>query len=320
MECAMINVLWVDDQAYDEKGEPKPLYYTVTERGYDAGIFVQAYQNYDEALDALTSEPHRWSAIILDICDERAEHGETEDGFSEIYSEIEKFQVRNNQPEPYIFVYSGDNRFSTKEQQSIIRKRDYAKRVYVKGSIPELKEMFADIKTIVEVSPYYKIQQKYHDIFSAVESLEWEKENKEILWKIIVSVENGKSDPSLLNDMRKLLEGEILGLFEDLNIFPFPSRDFTLNNESTYISMNKKIPVFIQRAFHSLSAITNDGSHGKKATTTSADIMSGKAPYLLRSCMFELFNVIIWQNNLFSEKTDDEIRQLLENPRWEKGS
>ena len=157
----MINVLWVDDEAYDEKGEPKPLYYTVTERGYDVGIFVQAYQNYDEALNALTSEPHRWSAIILDICDERAGHGETEDGFSEIYSEIEKFQVQNNQLEPYIFVYSGNDRFSTKEQQSIIRKQPYAKRVYLKGreDSSELKQMFADIKTIVEVSPYYKIQQ-----------------------------------------------------------------------------------------------------------------------------------------------------------------
>ena len=316
----MINVLWVDDNAFDENGNPTSLFNAVTDRGDDAGIFVQAYQNYDEALDALKSEPHKWNAIILDICDERAEHGETEDGFSEIYSEIEKFQVRNNQLEPYIFVYSGSDRFSTKEQQSIIRKRDYAKRVYVKGSVPELKEMFADIKTIVEVSPYYKIQQKYHDIFSAVESLEWEKENKEILWKIIVSVENGKSDPSLLNDMRKLLEGEILRPFENLNIFPFEPDDFTLNNESAYISMNKKIPVFIQRAFHSLSAITNDGSHGKKTTTTSADILSGKAPYLLRNCMFELFNVIIWQNNLFSGKTDDEIRQLLENPRWGKTS
>ena len=318
----MINVLWVDDEAYDEKGEPKPLYYTVTERGYDVGIFVQAYQNYDEALNALKSEPHRWSAIILDICDERAEHGETEDGFSEIYSEIEKFQVQNNQLEPYIFVYSGNDRFSTKEQQSIIRKQPYAKRVYLKGSkdSSELKEMFADIKKIVEVSPYYKLQQKYRDIFSSVKSLEWEKENIEILWKIIVSVENGKSDPSLLNDMRKLLEGEILRPFEKLNIFPFAPDDFTLNNESAYISKNKKITVFIQRAFHSLSAITNDGSHGRKATTTSADIQSGKAPYLLRSCMFELFNVIIWQNNLFSEKTEDEIRQLLENPRREKGS
>lgn len=316
----MINVLWVDDKAYDEKGEPTSTYYSVIDRGYDVGVFVQAYQNYYEALNALKSEPHKWNAIILDICDERAGHGETEDGFSEIYSEIEKFQVQNNQPEPYIFVYSGNDRFSTKEQQSIIRKRDYAKRVYVKGSVPELKEMFADIKKIVEVSPYYKLQQKYRDIFSSVQLLEWEKENKEILWKIIVSVENGKSDPSLLNDMRKLLEGEILRPIEKLNIFPFAPDDFTLNNESAYISKNKKIPVFIQRAFHSLSAITNDGSHGRRTTTTSADIQSGKAPYLLRSCMFELFNVIIWQNNLFSEKTEDEIRQLLENPRWEKGS
>lgn len=316
----MINVLWVDDNAFDENGNPTSLFNAVTDRGDDAGIFVQAYQNYDEALDALKSEPHRWSAIILDICDERAEHGETEDGFSEIYSEIEKFQVQNNQLEPYIFVYSGSDRFSTKEQQSIIRKRDYAKRVYVKGSVPELKEMFADIKTIVEVSPYYKIQQKYRDIFSAVKSLEWEKENSEILWKIIVSAENGKSDPSLLNDMRKLLEGEIFGSFENLDIFPFEQDDFTLNNESTYISKNKKIPVFIQRAFHSLSAITNDGSHGRRTTTTSADILSGKAPYLLRSCMFELFNVIIWQNNLFSEKTNDEIRRLLDNPGWKKSS
>lgn len=314
----MINVLWVDDEAYDEKGEPMPLYYAVTERGYDVGIFVQAYQNYDEALNALTSEPHRWSAIILDICDERAGHGETEDGFSEIYSEIEKFQVQNNQLKPYIFVYSGSDRFSTKEQQSIIRKQPYAKRVYLKGSedSSELKEMFADIKKIVEKSTNYEIQQKYRDIFYAVESLEWEKENSEILWKIIVSVENDKSDPSLLNDMRKLLEGEVFESMLDLDVLS--SDCDTINKMSLEISKISNVPVYVQRALHSLTAITNDGSHGWKKTKTSADIQSGKAPYLLRSCMFELFNVIIWQNNLFSEKTDDEIRRLLENPRWEK--
>lgn len=231
----------------------------------------------------------------MDICDERAEHGETEDGFSEIYSEIEKFQVRNNQPEPYIFVYSGSDRFSTKEQQSIIRKRDYAKRVYVKGSVPELKEMFADIKKIVEVSPYYKLQQKYHDIFSAVKSLEWEKENVEVLWRIIVSVENGKSGPSLLNDMRKLLEGEVFESMLDLDVLS--SDCDTITKMSLEISKISNVPVYVQRALHSLTVITNDGSHGKKTTTTSSDILSGKAPYLLRSCMFELFNVIIWQNN-----------------------
>lgn len=62
----MINVLWVDDNAFDENGHPTSLFNTVTDRGEDAGISVQAYQNYDEALVALQSEPHRWSAIILD--------------------------------------------------------------------------------------------------------------------------------------------------------------------------------------------------------------------------------------------------------------
>ena len=308
----MINVLWVDDKVYDEEGNLTSLYDTVVDRGADVGIEVHAYQNYDEALIALKSEPRKWNAIILDICDERSERGETEDGFSKIYREIEKFQERYKQTEPYVFVYSGSDRFSTKEQQSIIPKQDYAQRVYRKGDVSQLKKMFVDIKNIVDQSQNYKLQQKYHDIFSSVESLEWEKENLAVLWKIILSVENNESAPSLLNDMRKLLEGEVLSLFMGLGIFPEKCDKF--GEMTKYISTNKKIPIFIQRAFHSLSAITNDASHGWTNTKTSSDILSGKAPYLLRSCMFELFNIIIWQKDLFSSNnTDDEIKDLLYN-------
>ena len=55
------------------------------------------------------------------------------------------------------------------------------------------------------------------------------------------------------------------------------------------------IPVYIQRSIHSLVAITNPGSH---RTVTDDDVAKGRAPYLLRSLIFEMLNVLYWCSNI----------------------
>lgn len=300
----MINVLWVDDRCKDNGAK---LYNEMSDLAADYDIKITAYQNYGEALDELASAPKKWNAIILDICDDRATKGGLADGFNNAIEQILKFQTKNNQEEPYIFVFSGSDLFATEEQQMAIRKRDYAKRVYRKGSIEDTEQMFNDIKKICEVSNLYQLQQEYQDVLIAVKELEWHRENIEVLWKIIL---HKNSDASLLNDMRKLLEGEIMRKFNELDIFPEDCR--MVAAQSRYIEKRTNAPVYIKRAFHSLSEITNDGSHALQNKGTTWYVQNRKAPYLLKSCMFELFNIIIWQSDLFRLNSDEKIKEILE--------
>ena len=57
------------------------------------------------------------------------------------------------------------------------------------------------------------------------------------------------------------------------------------------LSRTGVIPIYIQRSIHSLVAITNPGSH---RTVTDDDVAKGRAPYLLRSLIFEMLNVLHW--------------------------
>lgn len=304
----MINVLWVDDDIFDVHGNYNQKSLAVMDLAADEGIEIKPYQNYSDALDDLCSNPQKWNAIILDICNDRVARGNSVDGYTDALNKIKDFQKTNNQKEPYIFTFSGSDMFATEEQQAAIEKRDYAKRVYAKPD--ECALMFKDIKKIVSVSPLYKLCQQYKDIMSAIEeSLEWSSENKNRLWKIIVDIETGHTNAYLLNEMRKLLESEIMQMFHLIGIQEFPEE--SLNQQSNFIGSRKNIPVYIQRSFHSLSQITNNGSHNLPNSKISSDVQTGKAPYLLKSCMYELFNIIIWQSELLQAHSDDEIRKFL---------
>ena len=58
--------------------------------------------------------------------------------------------------------------------------------------------------------------------------------------------------------------------------------------------MEEIIPIYIQRSIHSLVAITNPGSH---RTVTDSDVAIGNAPYLIRSLIYEMLNVLCWCKN-----------------------
>ncbi len=308
----MIQVIWIDDNSLDAFGIPTTMATMVMDEAYDYDIEIYPFATYKEGIEALQKEPSRWNAIILDVRDERATKDDEVEGFHWAQQEIHKFRTEQRREEPYLFVFSGVDQFVS-NGGSLIGKRDYArKRVYAKPS--EVQWMFEDIKKIVDVSEFYQIRQNYKDAFDAISNLNWSAEERERFFTLLLcSLEKNKNRQKdrLLNDIRKLLEGPVLKVLADLGVFPDSIKK--LNERCRFLGKKEfmeHIPVYVQRAFHSLTDISNNASHAtdhsdeKKHLCVTSDIADGKAPYLLRSCLFELLTIIVWEDS-FKEKYAD---------------
>ena len=68
------------------------------------------------------------------------------------------------------------------------------------------------------------------------------------------------------------------------------------------------IPVYIHRAIHTCVDITNSGSHRAKP---DEHVKDGKAPYLIRSLIYNMLDILYWCKNLPSEEErENTIRAL----------
>lgn len=305
----MVKILWVDDESRDVNGD-------LTSKGEsfisDAGwedIEVNAFNHYYDALHELELHPTLYTAIVLDVEDDRASDGDKKDGFMEAMRSIDSFHGKHSQKEPYLFVFTGHDKYTSGDSKVMI-KPDYAsKNVYLKGSDREI--LFEDIKEVAKKSRLYQVRSKYNDVLKAAQH-QFDQENLDNLEKVIfrIEYEGNTTDDSILNIMRKILNY----CFNHVP-FDYPQLDGKGNRIATFAEKSKfigdkrnseVIAPYIQRYFHSLNEVLNVGSHAgdellsgndekyNKKKPVTVDVKEGKAPYLLRTCMYELFNIIIW--------------------------
>lgn len=114
-----------------------------------------------------------------------------------------------------------------------------------------------------------------------------------LLWKLSLDSKDLERDHTIPNECRKVLEG-IRNNFNDgvINIpslfLPIPA----LDSFSTSIgSVKDGIPEYIKRSFHTCCRVSQDGSH---ADETDKLIKEGKAPFLTRTLILDLLNILNW--------------------------
>lgn len=292
----MIKVLWIDDECRDAQGELTDLGREFIEYAHNEGIEITSMSNYKDGLRAIEAQPSEWCAVILDIREQRATT-DAADGYNDARHRLDLFHYEHKQSEPYVFTLSGEKQYQ--EGNSTIRKEQYAsKRVYDKNG-DDYKVLFNDIRKIEEVSDLYQLQEKYKDVLSAARNTLGEDAYTRLfsLMRPIL-IQNNNTNAKLLNEMRKYLEEFIIAKLKDME---YPPNDIkSLNDHSRYIGSQASVPEYVKRSVHSLVSITQSGSHGKidDALTTDEDVRSGRAPYLLKSCLFELFNIIYWMKTV----------------------
>lgn len=270
-----IKILWLED----EFKEPN-LAGTIAKArklGFDI-TFCQYANDFINSIDSV-----EWDAIILDVMGYR-HSGDTfgSDGFNLAFDKV----LANYKNDPW-FVFSGQTEIIKKD--SLIRerleaehcKREYAEAIYVKGD--DNDQLFADIKNVVENNEDWKLRNEYSNIFAT-------SVDKVIMLKLLKALEHKESnDTSLLNDVRKIIEN----IFDECGakgFFEAAVKD--TNDRKRRLCGHTSIPKHIQRLIDSATVISQEGSHIK--SQTYKDIVSGKAPYIIRSTINDLLNIILW--------------------------
>ena len=289
----MIEVLWIDDECI--KGEP-----FILNAGLH-GIQITACKTYKEGILALEKEPKRWCAVILDIREQNARQGTEVEGYLKTRKAIETFQLNHRQSEPYIFVLSGEAEYI--KSNSLVLQEDYASKNVYSKTTEDYNLLFDDINKIANISPYYQVLKEFESVLNIYTN--YFKADKYRLLSLIkiIMYDNSVNGQMLFNEFRKILEDVIFPKMNELGFFP--SNINSLNDKSKYFAQKeqKNNPEYIKRALHSLVAISQDGSHAEGASSNpldlkvDKDVSEGKAPYLLRSCLYELLNIIIWMKD-----------------------
>lgn len=286
----MIKVLWIDDECKDSNDRLTPMGRQFIESACDEDIEITAITTYKEGLDAIVNNPLKWCAVILDIREQNATKGDAVDGYLDIVRELEIHQRIHNLKEPYIFTLSGEKQYH--EQNALAYKRDYcSKRVYDKNG-EDYKILFKDIRKIENVSELYKLRAEYKDVIDASRTLGEGGDDRlvEIMYHILLKKEYNNA--SLLTEFRKYIEKYIMNKLGESGFFP-RTVEPKLNKRSIFIGgKDSKVPEYIKRSFHSLVSLTQEGSHG--GTITDEVVRNGKAPFLLRGCLFELLSIVDW--------------------------
>ncbi len=292
----MIKVLWIDDECMDATGALTPIGSQFIELAYHQGIEITPIAGYEEGMEAIEAKPFEWSAVILDIREQHTSEDNATTGYNNAILHLVAFQARFRQKEPYIFTLSGDRQYHD-DQEAVMHIHEWphcSKRVYDKTE-EDYRLLLNDIRKIESVSELYQFQHKYNDILSTTHEVlgkEAYERLLDIMWHILA--ENRKNEPELLNEIRKYLEDFITLTLEEMRFFPRGVE--SLNDQSRFIGDQRDLPRYVKRSFYSLVSVTQEGSHGR--TVVDEDVRYGKAPYLLQSCLFELFNIIYWLKEL----------------------
>lgn len=278
-----IRVLWLDDEFDSEALK---------------STFIRMEKHFtlikcntkEEFLDKIESE--KWDAIVLDVLDANGR----DSGFQTAVRRILK-EFKN---EPW-FVFSGQANVTNKESdiRSMLKEedcqREYADIIYIKSEHND--KLIEDVKNAVCNKTEWQIRRKYNDLFS------WFPISDELL-KILMSIETFEfSDVSCLNDIRKMLEW-IRNLCVERGLLPENVKE--LNKFSKFMcdeKMKEDVPVYVQRSLHSCIVVSQEGSH---LLSIDKSMKNGEAPYLLRSTVFELLNVLFWCKGLSSDAVSIE--------------
>ena len=295
----MIEVLWIDDECKNQDGLT-PMGQEFIELAFENDINVTPMLTYKEGIDAIKKSPLRWSAVILDIHNQKATTGKASDDFDDAREQIISFKAQHNQREPYIFVLSGNKQYQT--ESSTIRKPEYCqKNIYDKNG-EDYKLLFNDIIKIQDISRLYNCKEEYKDVLDVAKHISDETWESLLMLLYNVTVICEKKNTDLFNRMRKILEDVMLVLKEREYSFFATNEEKTLNNLSVHIGRDKTIPEYIQRAFHTLIRIVQDASH---RLVVDYDVSCLRAPYLLRSSLYELCNILIWIGDRYNYAKND---------------
>lgn len=285
-----IRVLWIDDQPNDDFLEMAEKY----------GLYIENRMNVDSGIEELIISSNNYDAIILDANCISHNDGSTVTEVSALMYAI--LRIKDCKIDLPWFVYSAGG-FEGEDAIDFMVKgggRLYDDKNWYRKPL-EIKELFTKIKEVVPKSEVYKIKQKYSNIFS------WYPNTADLV-KIVEFYEYGiDNDPSVFNLIRKEMEW-LMGHLYECGLLLEPYNGSGLSGCSKFLGENDMqciVPIHIQRSLHSVATVCNEGSHRLSIDET---VKNGKAPYLVKSSILELLNILYWVKDF--SKTPEDVETL----------
>lgn len=293
----MIQALWIDDENAN----------SFMDLAYYKGINITKKENVDDGIEELLRDSAQYDAIILDancICNQDNTKGPDIEALIYAINQL----IKHNITQPW-FVYSAGGFKGEDFIDRIVRsdKRPYHSEKLWYKKPKDMNLLFEDIKRVVAEYPNFKLKEKHADLFS------WYPRKEELLNIIrYLDKEDNNDDYEVFNKIRQQLE-YLMRLAREKGFLNIEYKTTNLGECSKQLGKQELtgiIPNYIQRSLHSIVTVCNEGSH---LTSLQEIIRNNKAPYLIKSTIYEFLNLVHWFKD--APRTDPDINAMKEKIR-----
>lgn len=269
------KILWIDDK-WEELDSFKDVC-ELPKHGFE--IIPCKYS--EDGMKLFEEQLEEWSGVILDakVLMNKEEKLDQLKGLTYSLRRIHELSHKRYVPY-YIFTGQPDTASGTAFAE------EHYEHYYEKDRDED--KLIADIKYNALNLKETQIRHKYPEVFD-----QWPQSSHDLLRILKVLEDEDWQNNSVLNDIRKIMDDVFAKLY-DVGICSVVPNGTNLNECSVMVGkpfMQLIIPVYIQKSLHSCVAITNPGSH---RTETDKDVAIGRSPYLIRSLIYEMLNILYW--------------------------
>lgn len=267
-----LNVLWVDDMPTED----------FMNEAYENGLSITSATSVEKGLVFLKNKSSVWDAIILDANCKITDEEQEQPSLMALKEAVN--QLVHMRTEIPWFVYTGGDYEGVEHLKFIINERGYDDRLFYEKP-KQRYELFENIKKAVASSCAYKVRQKYASVCS------FYKDNDLVELLMKYESEGFDTDKSIPNSVRLIIEW-IMRYLEGVGLLPI---EFTGTNISKCSSslgdIPQLVPIHVARSMHFCVEVCNNGSHGDEII---GYIVGGEAPYLNKSIVLNLLNILQW--------------------------
>lgn len=284
------KILWIDDQ-YELLSELMERCEVVN------GFEITKCRFAKEGMNIFEKRLEEWSAVILDakVLMESLNEIPNLNGLRFCRDRINELKPRRYVP---MFVFTGQPDLISNELfENMVDK------YYSKGDDDD--QLIADVISEADKLEDTHIIHKHQTIFEV-----WPQSKHDLLRILKVLEKEEWQNNSVLNDIRKIMSDVMYRLY-DKGFCSVPHDGANLaacSKALCEVYMEEIIPVYIQRSIHTLVAVTNPGSH---RSSTDSDVAKAEAPYLIRSLIYDMLNVLCWCRRI-THIEPDLVKQAIE--------
>jgi hypothetical protein len=307
----MIKVLWLEDEI--EKIE------AFIDRTYMDGIEMVHKNTANNFIAELNTNTHEYDVVILDVMGvvDSLEEKPSSKAFKVAYEAVLGLKHKKDIP---FFVLSAQ---LTKDENQGLKEYIGDTNVYIKSKDED--RLIENIKAAIIELPDYILRNKYADILTAFNENQLGKKHYERIFNLIKWVESTEdidNSEDQLTRIRKIIEA----IFQSLGKYGLVPTEITntqgwLNGTSLFLANKHSVYQQIEQYIHPTASdavfrllnIIQDGSHAEGGLRLRVDeyIQSNKSDYLFKSCIFLLFDIIIWYKNMCERFQDVEVNKTL---------